>query len=292
VIPTHEAVFVDGTLKKVADGLNFAEGPCLTADGKLLVCDLGGGMIYRVDPSKATAEAPAPLEVFRSRGESPAGAAIDAEGRLVVAHFAGKLTISDADGENVRTLADACGGVKFSKCNDLVCLPSGAVYFTDFGGEAADDGKVSKGLFVRGAGAEGVVESVDTDYLAANGACYEPVNSVLYVAEYGAGKIYAYDVVEDRVDAKARRVFADFADVKEQAGRGKVDGLKVDEHGRVFTTGPGGVWVLSRTGERLAHLKVRGASNVCLGPVDAATGTRPLYITATRTVYAAMVKEP
>ena len=51
-----------------------------------------------------------------------------------------------------------------------------------------------------------------------------------------------------------RRVFADMSpDLKE----GVPDGMKVDAEGRVFCTGPGGVWVYSTDGTRIGVIETR-----------------------------------
>ena len=44
-----------------------------------------------------------------------------------------------------------------------------------------------------------------------------------------------------------------FADL-ESKEKGAVDGMKIDENGNIYTTGPGGVWVISKLGKHLGTI--------------------------------------
>ena len=60
------------------------------------------------------------------------------------------------------------------------------------------------------------------------------------------------------------------------------DGMKCDERGNLYCTGPGGVWVISPAGEHLGTIETpEPASNLTWGGADWMT----LYITATHSVY-------
>ena len=58
--------------------------------------------------------------------------------------------------------------------------------------------------------------------------------------------------------------------------KGLPDGLKVDNHGNLFATGPGGVWIISPDGEHMGTIKTEEATSNCAFNEDQSV----LYITA------------
>ena len=73
-----------------------------------------------------------------------------------------------------------------------------------------------------------------------------------------------------------------FADLTAEPGEDALDGLKVDEAGNVYACGPGGVWIIAPTGERLGILRLpEDPHNLAWGEAD----RRTLYITALTGVY-------
>jgi gluconolactonase len=69
--------------------------------------------------------------------------------------------------------------------------------------------------------------------------------------------------------------------------KGAVDGMKVDERGNIYSTGPGGVWVISKTGEHLGTIVAPEIPANCgWGDAD----YRTLYLTAPKSVYRVRAK--
>jgi gluconolactonase len=80
-----------------------------------------------------------------------------------------------------------------------------------------------------------------------------------------------------------------FADMSEGSLPGAPDGLKVDAHGRVYCTGPGGIWVFMPDGERIGIISFpEQAVNFAFGGADLCT----LFCCAHTSVYALRVKVP
>ena len=78
------------------------------------------------------------------------------------------------------------------------------------------------------------------------------------------------------------RVFAEGIGDGDLAKGGLVDGMKLDERGNVYVTGPEGVWVFDPSGEHLGVIGVpEGVGNVNWGDDD----WRTLYIPASTSVY-------
>ena len=83
---------------------------------------------------------------------------------------------------------------------------------------------------------------VDRDeYEMPNGLCFSPDESLMYINDTPRALIDVYDVNDDGALSDGRR----FA---ENIGAGVIedgipDGMKCDESGNIWVTGPGGVWV-------------------------------------------------
>jgi gluconolactonase len=269
--------FIDpASLKVLSTGFAFSEGP-LYYKGALIVCDLGGNKIYSVAiPSGEKT-------IHRDPSDRAAGAALDGDGNLIVTHFTGKLTKESKDG--ITTIADkavqkAADQVveepvvkPFSKLNDLAITSKGVIYFTDFGGGRDS----SKGLYSWTPNVANAVKLLDPELSAANGVTLSPDGSTLYVAEFAANRIQRYTVGPNGA-ATDKTLFIDLSTVP---GPGKVDGLKTDPAGNVWTTGPGGVYIISPTGTPLARIPIAGASNLNFGPAN------QLFITAGKDVHTA-----
>ena len=73
-----------------------------------------------------------------------------------------------------------------------------------------------------------------------------------------------------------------FYDVTDEAESGNPDGMRVDELGNIYGTGPGGVWVFSPQGEHLGTIKPPEIpANCAWGDDDGKT----LYMTARTGLY-------
>lgn len=264
--------FETTALTKVATGQFFTEGP-LWWNGKLLFCDLAKETISTIVPGEAS-----PTK-FRDAADQPAGSALDTQGRLLIAHFkGGKVTRTEADG-TVTTILDTVGDQKLGRCNDLAVRSDGTIYTTDFNG-----GKDGRNIIK--VAPDGKAALLPSTFKAANGLALSPDQSVLYVADYGDKLVKAFDVVADGTLSN-ERVFVNFKDYYTSPKiRGNPDGLKVDEIGNLYTTGPSGIWVVSPKGELLARLDVANAANVAFGGDDRKT----LFITAGTTIYSVKTK--
>ncbi|HKU69210.1 MAG TPA: SMP-30/gluconolactonase/LRE family protein, partial [Burkholderiales bacterium] len=119
-----------------------------------------------------------------------------------------------------------------------------------------------------------------------NGLAFSPDEKTLYVANTRSSKyIHAIDL-DAAGRMTGRRIFADMNEGKEP---GIPDGLKVDSQGRVYCTGPGGIWVFNPDGKRVGIIKFPEQSvNFAFGGPDLKT----LFCCAHTSVYTLKVKVP
>ena len=73
-----------------------------------------------------------------------------------------------------------------------------------------------------------------------------------------------------------------FCDPSGDTADGGPDGIRVDQKGNLYGSGPGGVWIISPEGKHIGTVKIpERVSNVAWGDKDGKT----LYITASTSIY-------
>ena len=245
-----ELVAADARIEKLADGYVFTEGPVWDrAESRLLFSDVRGNGVYQW--SEADGASPFIEPVFEGdrtglRSVSSNGLTIDAEGRLVMCEHGNRL-ISRVEEDGTRTtLVDSYEGRRLNSPNDAAYASDGWLYFTDPGSalEGRDESPLREHDFngIYRLSPDGELELLYREQSRPNGIALSPDESVLYVANSDPEeKVWmAYDLNEEGVSNP--RVFFD---VNDQTAEGAADGLKVDNAGNLFATGPGGVWVIA-----------------------------------------------
>ena len=266
---------------KVTGDLQFTEGPVWSPDNRLLFSDIPANRIYAVDPQDGR------RVVFLEPSHSSNGLTYDDQDRLLLCEHKTRLVSRlHADGHR-EVLADRWQGKRFSSPNDLVYHPAtGTIFFTDppWGLKGQDNDPTKEiafnGVFRRDA--DGEVTVVDSTLHRPNGIAVSPDGRWLYVGESSRDQ-RAYWVryaLDDRARPGAGQRWAE---ADQPAHKGNADGLKVDERGNLYGTGPGGIWVFSPEGSHLGTLTFpEQPTNCAWGGADG----RTLYVTAQTSVYA------
>jgi gluconolactonase len=123
------------------------------------------------------------------------------------------------------------------------------------------------------------------DFAQPNGLCFSPDESLLYINDTDHAHIRVFDVQGDGTISNGR-VFAEGIGTGDMA-EGLVDGMKCDERGNIWVTGPKGVWVYSAEGEHLGVIEVpENVGNVNWGGPN----WDWLFIPATTSVYRVQCK--
>jgi gluconolactonase len=294
VDPALDAIVSSGAkLEKLAGGFLFTEGPVWVpatakTSGYLLFSDPNANTIYRWS-------ADGQVSVFRTKsgyagfdvGEyhqpGSNGLTLDKQGRLTINQHGNRRVVRVEPRGNVTVLADQYNGKRLNSPNDLVYRSDGALYFTDppFGlPKVFDDPR--KELPYSGVYCvkEGQVKLVSIDLDAPNGLALSPDEQFLYVSNWNDKKkvILRYDVSPDCTLTNGRLFF----DMTHAPGGDALDGLKVDQQGNVYSTGPGGLWIMSPEGKQLGLIKgPEDPHNMAWGDDDG----RTLYITALTGIY-------
>ncbi|MEG4072220.1 SMP-30/gluconolactonase/LRE family protein [Microcoleus sp. Pol14C2] len=264
-------------LEKVAGDFQFIEGPIWHPDGFLLFSDIPANIIYKFTSNQQ-------VEVFRRPSGKANGNTLDKENRLLTAeHENRRVSRTEKDGK-VITLADRYEGKRLNSPNDLVVKSDGSIYFTDPSYGVSKDQEELGFYGVYRLAPDGQLTLLVKDLVLPNGIAFSPDEQKLYVNNSEAGYIAIFDVKPDGTVTNQRL----FAELKDAATKGGVpDGLKVDLEGNVYSTGPGGVWILSPDGKLLGKISVpETATNLAWGESDRKT----LYITASKSLYRIRLK--
>lgn len=272
---------------RIATGFVLTEGPTWHPSGFYYFADIRTGDLYTIRPGEQA-------RWLRST-EGGNGTTLDMQGRLVQCEPKGRrLTVTEHDG-TVRTLIDRFKGGRLSRPNDVICHSSGTLYFTDpamrvpYADREIPAGPNEENLWE----ASGIYRLTPDGELTLfargeypNGLALSPDETVLYVANSRASKyLHSFDLEADG-SMRRRRIFADMnADEKD----GGPDGVKVDQAGRVFCTGPGGTWVFDADGTHLGVIRLPEiAYNMCFGGDD----LRTLVFTARTSLYTLRTRTP
>jgi gluconolactonase len=244
-----------------------------------------GDTVYAVSPEGAKQVL---IEKAGGYPNPPAGANLgpnamvtDKDGSVLLVQMGGRrISRVGLDMKPVPFLSEY-QGKRFNSPNDLVFAPDGALWFTDppFGLPKMDQDPAKElpfnGVF-RYAG--GKLTAVITDLALPNGIALSPDGKTLYVNNYGPDiKVMAYDLAADGTVSNGRAL-ATFA---EGDGPGGADGLKVDTAGNIWTTGPGGIRIITPTGNILGMIRMpKQTANLAWGG-DGHT----VYITSSDAIY-------
>src|SRR6185503_19091662 len=216
------------------------------------------------------------------------GLALDPQSRLTInEHGNRRVTRVEKDGR-VTVLADKYEGKRLNSPNDLVYRSDGTLFFTDppFGlPKFYDDPR--KELPYSGVFAlyQGKLNLVSTDLRGPNGIAFSPDEKYLYVGNWDEQKkvVMRYEVGINGSLSNGR-VFFDMTSAK---GEDALDGIKVDQRGNLYVSGPGGLWILSPEGRHLGTIVgPEHPHNLAWGGDDG----RTLFLTAQTGLYRIRLK--
>jgi gluconolactonase len=287
-----ELVAPDAEIEILTTGFSWAEGPAWDKEGQqILFTDVPNNVMYSwsEEDGRAVHMKPSGFDATEENpnGEGANGLAFDNEGHLLICeHGNRRISKVNDEGEKV-TLTDNYQGQRYNSPNDLVVHSSGAIFFTDPPyGLAKQDNDPAKELEFSGVyrrNPDGEVALLDKELPRPNGIALSPDEKTLYVAQSDgrAPIVYSYPL-NDELGVGERKVFFDTSEQAKEAP-GAPDGVRTDIEGNVWTTGPGGVLVISPEGKLLGHILTESrTANLGWGGKDGQT----LFLTSHRRLLA------
>ncbi len=277
----YELIDSNATIEVLADGFGWSEGPVWIKDGNyLLFSDVKKNIIFKWKEGEGATPYFQPSGYTGSgkySGEPGSnGLILNNMGELVACeHGDRRVSAMSLQTKAKRTLTDNYKGKKLNSPNDIIQKSNGDYYFTDppYG---LPGQKSTEVLGVYRLAKNGAVTLL-IENLTPNGLAFSPDEKILYVNQSLPDKayIYAYDVKDDGTLVNGR-LFFDATPMVKQGLPGLPDGLKVDKKGFIFSTGPGGVLVLSPQGKLLGRIDTLQPTANCAWGNNGSV----LYITA------------
>jgi gluconolactonase len=281
----RDLVDENAEVEQIATGFTFTEGPIWMADGSLHFSDMPGDKRRRWHPGEG-------VEVLRDPSNKCNGMTRDNDGSLIVCeHVTSSVVREKPDGAR-ETIASHWGDKELNSPNDVIVASDGSIIFTDptygrmagFGLERPQDLDF-QGVY-RLPPDGGQLQLLIDDFEQPNGLCFTPDESQLYINDTVRAHIRLFDVGPDHTLSNGR-VFAENIGTGDLASGELVDGMKLDERGNVYVTGPKGVWIFAPDGELLGVIQVpESVGNVNWGDED----WRSLFIPASTSVYRVRMK--
>lgn len=286
-----DSLIVPGAeIEILADGFNWLEGPVWVENGGyLLFSDVPENRIYKWKEGTAVSLYLEPSgysgEGDYSSEPGSNGLMIDAEGKLILCQHGNRQVAkmndaTDDPNSDFIALAGSYEGNRLNSPNDLDIHADGSIYFTDppYGLPGRETSAFAELDFhgVFRVDPEGNVTLLNSDRDFPNGIGFSPDYSVCYVnyTDYWNPVTVAYPVEEDGSFGEGNIFFN--AQSRLSDGPGLPDGLCVHPSGTIFSSGPGGILVISAEGEHLGTKKTTQTTSNCTFDSDYSH----LYITA------------
>lgn len=195
--------------REVTNSLLFPEGPVVMPDGSVMVVEIKGQRLIRVQMDGSR-------QVVAELGGGPNGAALGPDGKIYVCNNGGFNWVSHDDGymrphgrwdayksAGIQRVDPATGAVDmlYSECdgkaitgpNDIVFDGKGGFYFTDHG--KSYDRLMDRGALFYAAEDGSFIREIAFPLITPNGVGLSPDGNTLYVTETETGRLWSYPVL-------------------------------------------------------------------------------------------------
>ncbi|MFI2743659.1 SMP-30/gluconolactonase/LRE family protein [Zhouia sp. PK063] len=261
-------------LKLISDKFKFTEGPASDKKGNVYFTDQPNNRILKWNAKTDS------ITTFMNNAGRANGLYIDKNQNLYAcADLKFELWKIDQQ-KKVTVLLDSYNNKKLNGPNDLWVDDKGGIYFTDpyyqrdYWSRQHPEMKDQKVYYLSPDGKN--LSIAAENFIKPNGIIGSSKKGILYIADIGANKTYAYTIAPDGklID---KRLFV---------SQGS-DGMTMDHKGNIYLTGKG-VTIYNKNGEKIEHIEVNKdwTANVTFG----GTHHHILFITASNSVYTIEMK--
>jgi len=281
-------------IQTIASGLRFPEGPIAMPDGSVLLVEIEGQHLTRV-------QADGRVERLLNIPGGPNGAAIGPDGLCYICnnggfnwhqdpvhgtiptgqadnYSGGRIERVDLKTGRLEKLYEASDAGRLFGPNDLVFDRQGGFWFTDHGKIRKREADIGSVCYAKTDGS--YIKEVISHLWSPNGVGLSPDGKTLYVAETFTGRVWAFDISapgeinpQPFPSPNGGRLVAGLP------GYQLLDSLAVDGAGNVCvaTLVNGGITVIAPDGSNVSHIPMPDTltTNICFGGADLKTA----YIT-------------
>ena len=276
--PRFEGIGGDVELRILFDDGRWLEGPAYSPQGRfVLFSDIPNDRVLRYD------ELSGRVDVWAHPAGFTNGRTVDAEGRFVTCEHGNRRVVRTEHDGSTRVIADAYDGKRLNSPNDVAAHSDGSIWFTDpsygimtdYEGHRSDEEIGSRNVYRWHP--EAPLAPVVETLTQPNGLVFSPDESLLYVGDSERRTITVFNVSSDGLSDGSELCALDTV----------VDGMRVDDAGRIWAATEEGIHVYDPDGSLLGLLRLpETASNLEFGGPQ----RNLLYITATTRFYVIRVK--
>lgn len=259
----------------IAEGFQFTEGPAWHPEGWLLFSDIPADTIYRYIAGGRP-------EPYLAPSRHANGLTFDQQGRLLACEHGGRRVSRQAADGIMTPRVGHYAGKPLNSPNDLVVHSGGSVFFTDppYGIDPEPGEQGFNGVYRLDP--DGNIALLNSTMNRPNGLAFSLDESILYVADSRNRNVLAFPVKADLSLGEPSVLIS-----MDTAEGGGPDGMKLDRQGNLYVAGPGGLWIVTPSGEHLGTIALpQLPANLCFGGPD----YRTLYVTARTGLYSLAVK--
>jgi gluconolactonase len=257
-----DLVALDAEWEQIADGCTFTEGPLWVAkENALYFSDMPADTRRRWTAAGG-------VEVVASPSNKCNGTTLCMNGnQLLCEHVTSSVAILK-DGQR-EVIVSHYGDKELNSPNDIVVTSDGAIWFTDppYGrwpgfGEEREQELDFCGVYRYTK--DGGLQLVVDDFNKPNGLCFSHDEKTLWINDTEDLNIRRFSVGDNGALSGGEVIYQWSGEPVYSDG--VPDGLKLDEAGNLWCTGPGGVWVITQEGEHLGTVNSKEVvGNLCWG---------------------------
>ncbi len=247
-----ELLNVDQEARQLGEGYWFTEGPAWNhKDQFLMFSDIPADTRYRWSEAGG-------VTVERKPNFKGNGMVFEPDGSYLVCEQVSSVVSRFRPDGSSEIVAFHYEGKYLNSPNDIVTRSDGSIYFTDpnYGRWPGDFGCGREneldfqGVYrIPPGGGDCELVVPKGEFEQPNGLCFSPDESLLYINDSPPGDVKVFPVNADGTLGEGRLFFGGIG--KGDIGEGTPDGMKCDERGNLWCTGPKGVWVIDTEGELL-----------------------------------------
>jgi len=265
------------TIEIIGMGFKWSEGPIYIDEGDyLLFSDVPANRIYKwkegegtsvyLEPSGYTGTVP------KEKEPGSNGLVIDKNGKLVLCQQGNRQMARMKSPLNnpkpqFETIASSYERKKFNSPNDAVYASNGNLYFTDppYGLEKGIKDSTKElpyqGIYCVRPGGQVILVTDKVSY--PNGIALSPDNKYLFISnsDNENKEWLRFELNQEGMPIKD----SVFYRVSAEEGKlsGNPDGMKINENGYIFASGPGGIWVFNPAGKVIARIYTGQQTSNC-----------------------------
>lgn len=269
----NELISSDSEIELLATGFEWSEGPLWIHDegGYLIFSDIPRNSIMKWKERQGISlfMKPSGYTGIADYGREPGsnGLTLDLQGRIIFCEHGDRRVSRLEKNGGKRTLVDNYKGRRLNSPNDAAVKSDGDIYFTDppYGlpKRYEDPRRELDFCGIYRLSTKGQLTLLTKEMTRPNGIAFSPDENILYVAQSDSENpiIKVFPVKRDGTLGTGK-VFYDYSSFYGKFP-GSPDGLKVDQNGNLFATGPGGVYVITPDGKLLGRIHTGKATANC-----------------------------